>query len=70
MSAPSGDQAGKAHCPSEPVTLTGSPPPAATTKRSETSFVSQSSSRAETKAIHSPSGDHVGDMLSKSPSVS
>ncbi len=47
-----------------------SPPPAATTYRSDTIFVSQSSSRADTNAIHSLSGDHVGDMLSKSPSVS
>src|SRR5262245_9590362 len=68
--APAGDHAGNAHWPSEPVTLRGSPPPAETTYRSEAIFVSQSSSRAETNAIHWPSGDQVGDELSKSPSVS
>ena len=56
--------------PPPPVSLRGSPPPAATRYTSLTGSMSQSGSRPETKASVAPSGDHAGAESSKSPSVS
>jgi hypothetical protein len=70
MMLPSEDQDGRAYAPSVAVNRCGSPPDDGTRYTSDVVERSQSSWRADTKAIREPSGDQVGSRSSKSPDVS